>query len=251
LPHLALQIPADELEFYKGKLDDKPYLGDKGYCPTKYPHATYAAMITLLDKKVGEIMKQVDELGLRENTIIIFTSDNGPAFPVGGTDPEFFDSNGPLRDYKGAVYEGGIRIPFIASWKGYIKPGSRSNHVAAQYDIKATIADLLKQPLKGTDGISFLPTLQGRKQSQHEYLYFELVEYSGQQAVRMGDWKAVKRNMVKDKNALWELYNLKSDLEEAHNVADQNQKILKRIKKIAIESHHHHPTVQEWNFMED
>jgi arylsulfatase A len=251
LPHLALQIPREELELYKDKLQDTPYLGDKGYCPVKYPHATYAAMITYLDKKAGEIMNQIDALGKRENTLIIFTSDNGAAFQVGGTDPDFFNSNGDLRDLKGSLYEGGIRIPFIASWPGKIKPSSISTHVGAHYDIKTTVADLLKVSLQETDGISFLPELMDKKQSRHEYLYFELYEYSGQQAVRMGDWKAVKQNMVKDKSAKWELYNLKRDIGEKNNLAEKYPKVILKVDKIAKQSHQHHSTVQKWNFMEE
>jgi len=250
LPHLALQIPSEELDFYKSKFEETPYLGDKGYCPVKYPHSTYAAMITYLDKKVGEIMNQLDVAGQRENTLIIFTSDNGAAFPVGGADPEFFNSNGALRDLKGSLYEGGIRVPLIASWPGHIKAGSISSHVAAQYDIKATVADLLKVSIPETDGISFLPELTGKKQSRHEYLYFELYEYGGQQAIRMGDWKAVKRNMTKDKQARWELYDLKADLGENNNQAEKYPAIIKKIDKIAKQSHQHHNKVAEWNFME-
>jgi arylsulfatase A len=250
LPHLALQVPQEELDFYKGKFEETPYLGDKGYCPVKYPKSTYAAMITYLDKKVGELIKQLEDSGQRENTLIIFTSDNGAAFPVGGTDPEFFNSNGALREFKGSLYEGGIRIPFIASWPTHIKPGSVSTQVAAQYDIKATLAELLKATIPQTDGISFLPELLGKKQPQHEFLYFELFEYGGQQAVRMGDWKAIKRNMVKDKNAKWELYNLKSDIGEKDNAAEKYPSLIKKMDRLAKQSHQHHNTVHQWNFME-
>ncbi len=250
LPHLALQAPADDVAFYKGKFEEQPYLGDKGYCPVKYPRSTYAAMITYLDKKVGEIINQVDALGQRENTIIIFTSDNGPVYAIGGADPDFFDSNGSLRDFKGSVYEGGIRIPFIASWPSHIKKASVSSHVAAQYDIKVTLADLLNVSIPKTDGISFLPELIGTKQRRHEYLYFELYEYGGQQAVRMGDWKAVKRNMVKDKMAKWELYNLKSDLSESTNLAEKYPNLIRKVDKFARQSHQHHSTIAAWNFME-
>ena len=147
---------------------------------------------------------------------------------MGGTDPEFFNSNGDLRELKGALYEGGIRIPFIASWPGTIKPSTTSTHTAAQYDIKATLAELLKLSMPKTDGISFLPELLGKKQAGHEFLYFELYEYGGQQAVRMGDWKAVKRNMIKDKNAKWELYNLKTDIGEQNNRADAHPSIIRK-----------------------
>jgi len=250
LPHLALQIPPEELDLYKGKFEESPYLGDHGYCPVQYPRSTYAAMITYLDKKVGELMKQVEDLGLSDNTLILFTSDNGAAFPVGGTDPEFFNSNGALRELKGALYEGGIRIPFIASWPGTIKPGSTSSHAAAQYDIKATVAELVKVTIPRTDGISFLPELLGKKQPSHDFLYFELYEYGGQQAVRMGEWKAVKRNMLKDKNAKWELYNLKEDIGEKNDLAAKYPNKVKKADQLAKQSHRHHNTVQEWNFME-
>lgn len=250
LPHLALQVPPGELELYKGKFEETPYLGENGYCPVKYPRATYAAMITLLDKKVGDIMKQLETLGKKDNTLILFTSDNGAAFPVGGADPEFFNSNGDLRDLKGSLYEGGIRIPFIAQWPGHIEKASVSSHVAAQYDIKATLADLLQIQLPVTDGISFLPALSGKKQKTHDYLYFELYEYGGQQAVRMNNWKAVKKNMVKDKQAKWELYNLKTDIGEMNNLAEKNAKMVIKADKIARQSHQHHPSVPHWNFME-
>jgi arylsulfatase A len=250
LPHLALQLPPEELDLYKGKFEESPYLGDHGYCPVKYPRSTYAAMITYLDKKVGGIMKQLEDLGLSDNTLIFFTSDNGAAFPVGGTDPEFFNSNGDLRELKGALYEGGIRIPFIASWPGTIKPGSTSTHAAAQYDIKATVAEIVKVTIPKTDGISFLPELLGKKQSSHDFLYFELYEYGGQQAVRMGEWKAVKQNMLKDKNAKWELYNLKEDIGEKNNLAAKYPNKVKKADQLAKQSHQHHNTVQEWNFME-
>jgi arylsulfatase A-like enzyme len=125
-----------------------------------------------------------------------------------------------------------------------------SKHVAAQYDIKATLADLLKVTISETDGISFLPELLGKKQPKHEFLYFELFEYGGQQAVRMGDWKAIKRNMVQDKSARWELYDLKSDKSENENTAEKYPSLIQKIDKIAKQSHQHHNTVPKWNFME-
>ena len=217
--------------------------------PEPLPHAAFAAMVSRLDKYVGEIVKLVKEKGIAENTLIIFTSDNGPHKENGG-DPEFFNSNGALRELKGALYEGGIRIPFIASWPGTIKPGSTSSHAAAQYDIKATVAELVKVTIPRTDGISFLPELLGKKQPTHDFLYFELYEYGGQQAVRMGEWKAVKRNMLKDKNAKWELYNLKEDIGEKNDLAAKYPNKVKKADQLAKQSHRHHNTVQEWNFME-
>lgn len=249
LPHLALQVPEQELEPYLNTLEDKPYLGDKGYCPVQYPRATYAAMISYLDKKVGDIIKQLKETGKWNNTLLIFTSDNGPAFPIGGCDPEFFNSSGNLRSYKGSLYEGGIRVPFIATWPGKIKSGAINNSVAVGYDLKATIADLLSKEI-ATDGQSLLPALLRGKIQTRDYLYFELSEYTGQQAVRQGRWKLVKRNMNKDKYAKWELYDLAHDISEAIDLADKYPKVVSRMAKLAKEAHHHHLTRSEWNFME-
>ena len=180
---------------------------------------------------------------------MIFTSDNGPVFPIGGCDPEFFNSAGTLRNYKGALYEGGIRVPFIATWPGKIKSGTINNSVAVGYDLKATIADLLNTKIV-SDGQSLLPALLKGKTQTRDYLYFELSEYTGQQAVRQGKWKLVKRNMNKDESAKWELYDLVNDSSESTDLASKYPKVVSRMEKLAREAHQSHPTRSEWNFME-
>jgi arylsulfatase A-like enzyme len=166
-----------------------------------------------MDKQVGEIMKLLKELGLDKNTIVMFSSDNGATFDAGGADINFFNSVAGLRGRKQDLYEGGIRVPFIARWPGKIPSGKVNNHISAQYDLMATLSEITGVKAWDNDGISFLPTLLGNdnKQKKHEYLYFEFPEKGGQVAVRFGDWKGVKSNMKKNKNASWEIYNLKTD----------------------------------------
>src|SRR5690606_16194264 len=177
-------------------------LGDQGYFPQRYPRACYAAMISYFDEQVGEIVATLKELDLYDNTLIIFTSDNGPTYN-GGTDSPWFDSAGPFRSDrgwgKGYLKEGGIRVPMIAHWPGRIAAGTTTDHVAAHYDVLATLCDLVGiEPNVPTDGISFLPTLLGdQDQDSHEFLYWEFPAYGGQQAVRMGQWKGLRQNILK------------------------------------------------------
>ena len=229
IPHVALQVPEDSLAEYRGRWPDPPYDGSKGYVAHENPRACYAGMVTRMDKDVGRIMALLDELGLDDNTLVIFSSDNGPTF-AGGADSEFFESAGPLRGLKASVYEGGIRVPFIARWPGRIRAGSESDHVSAFWDFLPTCAELLGQnPPAGIDGISMLPTLLERPgQKEHEHLYWEL---RGQQAVRMGDWKAVR--LKPDRKI--QLYNLRTDPGEQNDVADRNPEVLTRIERILTE----------------
>jgi len=221
IPHMALQVPEDSLAEYRGKWPDPPYEGGKGYFPHPNPRACYAAMVTRMDRDVGRIMSLVKELGLDNNTLVIFTSDNGPTFN-GGTDSAFFESAKPLRGLKASVYEGGIRVPYIARWPGRIKAGSTSNHISAFWDFLPTCCELIgEEPPEDIDGISMLPTLLGRKQEQqkHEYLYWEL---NGQQAIRMGKWKALR---LKPGRKI-ELYDLDSDIAESKDLADEQPEIV-------------------------
>jgi len=250
LPHVSLQAPDDYVKKYIGQFDEKPYYGQNGYTSTPYPLSTYAAMITFLDDQAGIILQKIKELGLDENTIILFSSDNGPSY-AGGVDTKFFNSTDDLRGLKMDLYEGGIRMPFIARWPGKIKAGSTSDLVSAQYDLFATIAELTHQKVSNTDGISFLPELTGnkRKQAVHEFLYFEYPEKGGQIAIRLGDWKGVRSNLKKDPKAPWELYNLKTDRGETINVASRHPEMLKKLD--AIVSREHQPTqVENWQFVE-
>ncbi|MFN8346562.1 MAG: arylsulfatase [Spirosomataceae bacterium] len=250
LPHLSLQAPAEAVKEYIGQFEEKPYRGQGGYASTRYPSSTYAAMITYLDKQVGLIWDLVKKQGLEENTIILFSSDNGATF-VKHVDTPFFESVGKLRGLKMEVYEGGIRIPMIAYWKNKIKAGQTTDHISAQYDVMATFAELLNvKPAYPTDGISFLPTLLNKNtQKQHDYLYFEYPENGGQLAIRKGDWKGVKRNVKSKAGAAWEIYHLKDDLSERNNLAAAHPELAKEFDEI-VKREHRPSHVQDWEFVD-
>ena len=238
IPHVALQAPKRWVDYYSAKFGkEEPYLGDKGYFPHKNPRAAYAAMVSYLDENIGKLVQQLKDEGIYENTLIVFTSDNGPSY-AGGADPEFFESAKPFEgDYgrgKGFLYEGGIRVPMIASWPGKIKAGSTSNHISAHYDMLATFTDVAGYDKElQTDGISMLPTfLSEDDQKDHEFLFWEFPSYGGQVAIRMGDWKVVRQNLKNDKEATLELYNLKDDPLETTNLADENPEILQKAAEI-------------------
>jgi arylsulfatase A-like enzyme len=196
------------------------------------PQKAHAAMITRMDGDVGRLMAKLKKLKLDNNTLVMFSSDNGP-HKEGGGDPAFFNSSGPLKGYKRALYEGGIRVPLIARWPGKIKAGSVSHHISAFWDFLPTCCDLVgvKAP-EGIDGISMLPTLLGKsgEQREHEYLYWEFHEQGKRQAVRMGDWKGIRQNVAKDPNGPIELYNLKNDIGEKDNVAARHPRIVAKIE---------------------
>ena len=250
LPHVSLQAPAEAVKEYIGQFEEKPYRGQGGYASTRYPYSTYAAMISYLDKQVGIIWDVVKKQGLEENTIIMFSSDNGATF-VKQVDAPFFESVGKLRGLKMDVYEGGIRIPMIAYWKNNIKAGQTTDHISAQYDVMATCAELLGvKPTYPTDGISFLPTLLNKNtQKQHAYLYIEYPENGGQLAIRKGDWKGVKRNVKANSNANWEIYNLKNDVSERNDVAASQPELAKEFDEI-VKREHHPSHVREWEFVD-
>lgn len=231
IPHLALQVPEAALAQYEGRFPDTPYRGDEGYLPNRTPRATYAAMISYLDAQVGRILDELRTLGLERNTLVLFTSDNGASFKI---DLEFFQSVGSLRGHKGNLYEGGIRVPFIASWPGRIPAGTVSTHVAATWDLWATFADVLGLQAPPTDGLSFLPTLVGRPDEQraHDFLYWEFAPRGGQQAVRIGRWKGVRMNITKNAQAPLELYDLDADPNETRDRASEHPEIVARMTEI-------------------
>lgn len=243
IPHNAIQAPQRWVDYYKEKFGpEEPYLGDKGYFPHQNPRAGYAAMISYLDENVGKLIAHLKKEGLYENTLIVFSSDNGVTF-TGGTDGEFFNSSGPFGEErgkgKGFVYEGGIRVPMIASWPGHIKPGTQTDHISVQYDLMATLSDIVgvEKPAD-TDGISFLPTLlQQEGQQPHDFLYWEFPEYGGQVAIRMNEWKVVRQHLKDDEDPTLELYNLKTDLAETKNVAEEHPEILERAAAIFEAEH--------------
>jgi arylsulfatase A len=257
LPHAALSVPHDAVyEYYVKKFNEPARDESKTKKFEKaafepYPHAAYAAMVARLDKYVGDIVHEIDRQGIAGNTLIIFSSDNGP-HQEGGNEPEFFDSNGILRGIKRDVYEGGIRVPFIAAWKGKIKPGGTSSFAGAFWDLFPTFQDLAGVPVTPNasvnpknpgapliDGLSFLPTLLGddRGQRQHEYLYWEFHENDGRQAVRRGKWKGVRLNVNKQKDAPIELYDLDKDSSEKNNIASEHPDVVKKIAAILQQAH--------------
>lgn len=249
LPHLALQAPQEDIDQYKGKWPETPYKG-KSYLPHPTPRACYAAMISFLDKQVGRIMKLLEDLGLEDETIVFFTSDNGTTYLKGQVDYEFFDSVGPLRGLKGSLYEGGIRVPMVVRWPGRIRADSKTDHVAAHYDVMATLAEIAGAgPPENTDGTSFVPTLLSKPQQQRkpEYLFWDFGGYGGQLAVRMGKWKGIKQNVRKNPDAPLELYDLETDIGESNNVAEKYSAVAKKIERIMLEGRSR-PAIERFRF---
>ncbi len=181
IPHLSIQVPESSLAEYKDVIPEEDY-EHRGYLEHPYPRAGYAAMISHLDRDVGAIMDLIKSLGLDENTLVMFSSDNGPTFNrLGGSDSDFFASAGPFKGLKGSLYEGGIRVPLVARWPGKITPGQESSHLSAFWDIMPTLADISGTTApEGIDGISIAPTLLGNEtQQSHELLYWEFPGYGG------------------------------------------------------------------------
>lgn len=249
-PHAELIVPEAELEKFRGEFKEEPFVnnspganyGDenfevKYYTSQPEPNATFAAMVSLLDKQVGEIMAKIKELGLDQNTIIMFSSDNGP-HKEGGADPDFFDSNGDLKGYKRDLYEGGVRVPMIVRWPNKIKSGSKTDYISAFWDIMPTLADATgSQVSENIDGISFLPELLGQGQKEHDFLYWEFHEQGGKKAVRKGKWKAVKLNCFNEAKSTIELYDLSSDVGEENNIATKYPEVVEELVAIMETEH--------------
>lgn len=227
IPHVALQVPDEALEPYLAlDWNDPPFTrqSGQGYTPHFTPRAAYAAMITRLDDQVGELLALLDELDLAENTIVIFTSDNGTTHLKQEVDFDFFDSVGPLRGLKGSLYEGGVRVPTIVRWPGRIAAGSESSFVSGFEDWIPTLLELVGQPLddsSAVDGLSIAPTLLGRSQPERPYLYREFPGYGGQQSIRVGHWKAIRQKLRQGQLTI-ELYDLQQDIGETENLAEQH-----------------------------
>ncbi|ETZ24744.1 hypothetical protein N824_00540 [Pedobacter sp. V48] len=251
IPHVSLQAPDEYVKKYIGQFNEHPYYGQQGYAPTKYPYSTYAAMITYLDDQVGIIMAEIKKLGLDDNTIIMFSSDNGATFN-GGVNAKFFNSVDGLRGLKMDVYEGGIREPFIARWPGKIPANTTSDFVSVQFDMMATFAAITGTKPNNTDGISLLPTLLGKNkdQKQRDYIYWEYPEKGGQLAIRMGDWKGVKVNLRKNLNNPWQIFNLKTDRNETTDIASEHPELTKRFDEI-VKKEHQVSHLLEWEFLEN
>ncbi len=234
----ALTIPHANNEA-KNRGMETPDLGQYKDRDWPTPQKAHAAMISRMDADVGRLLARLKKLGIDENTVVIFSSDNGP-HREGGNNPDFADSNGPLRGIKRDLYEGGVRVPTIVRWPGKTPAGTTSDHVAYFADFLPTAAELAGvKPPEGIDGISFAPALLGESaaQKEHPYLYWEFYEQGSAQSVRMGDWKGVAKPMGSDK---LELYNLKTDLGEQHNVAAGRPEIVS--KMLAIMKREHTPS---------
>ncbi|MEN8122493.1 MAG: arylsulfatase [Bacteroidota bacterium] len=247
IPHLPLQAPKKWVDYYVNKFGDEKPMEKASYYPQRYPRAAYAAMISCLDEQVGEIITKLKELGIYENTLIVFTSDNGPTYIE--ADVEWFQSAGNLNNekkrLKGRLYEGGVRVPLIASWPGKIKKGTETDHISAFWDVMPTFCNLAAIPSTDhTDGISFLPELLDKEQEQHKHLYWEFAGYGGQQAVRMGKWKGIRKDILKGNTEI-ELYNLEDDIKEENNLAGKFPEIVKQIEDI-MQKEHTQPDIERF-----
>lgn len=247
VPHAAMHAPKELHEKWRkvypefDKRIGKYGAGPGEPCPDVVnPIAGYAAMMENFDNQVNRLLDILKNLGVDENTLVLFASDNGTHME-GGHNPNFWDSNGPLRGIKRDLYEGGINSPFLARWPGKIKPGTTSNHISAFWDVMPTMAELTGQPTpRQADGISFLPSLVGGEQPEHDYLYFEHPQTKDHdKAVRMGKWKGVLRGWKKWNNRTGkiELYDLSKDPGESKNLADKHPTIVAKIKSCMDEAH--------------
>ena len=227
LPHAQLQVPHDSVyTSYLLQFHDTL-------------RAAYAAMVTRLDRYLGEIRQQVASLGLAGNTLILFSSDNGP-HREGGNDPAYFHSSGGLRGIKRDLYEGGIREPFVAVWPGHIRPGARSDRPFAFWDLFPTFEQTAGIPVtQNIDGFSILPVLEGHPEQakSHDYFYWEFHESGGRQAVRWGKWKGIRLDVNTETDPPIEVYDLDTDPGERNNIAAQHPDIVQHIKTIMTQAH--------------
>lgn len=237
LPHADLLVPNEELEPFQNQFFETPFIHNH-YANQPRPRATYAAMVSRIDKDVERITALLEEKGILDNTIFIFTSDNG-VHAEGGHDPDYFDSNGPFRGIKRDLYDGGIRTPFIVQWPAQVPAGMVSFHVSAFWDFLPTVCDLLGEPVPvESDGLSYLPTLNGKgEQKRHDYLYWEFHEEGGKQAVLKDNWKLIKLNVNEPDNTTFELYHLSSDPSEQMDVAKQYTGKIAELRQLIDQAH--------------
>lgn len=250
LPHAEINLPHDSVYAkYQAIFNEESTKPDPNkkysYYPSDRPHTSFAAMVSRLDKSVGEVLSELKELGLDENTLVIFSSDNGP-HAEGGADPEFFNSNAQFRGIKRDLYEGGIREPMIAWAPSMIKANSSTNLLSAFWDVMPTLGDLIGADYpETTDGVSFLPTLQNsmkkdglKVQQKHDYLYWEFHSHTtNKQAVRKGDWKLIRLGIGSKKGPWEELYNIAEDESETTNLFSSNPEKVEELRKIMDQAH--------------
>jgi len=230
IPHLALQIPEEELDAYPTEWDKEPYLGDKGYLPHPRPRAAYAAMITRFDAEVGALLEAVERNGVADNTIIIVTSDNGPSW-IGGVDMEFFDSSGGLRGRKAQLFEGGIRVPTVVWWPSVIEAGSENNSPSSFWDWYPTLMQVSKGNAPACDGVSLVPILTGNDKQKRRGLYWE---HGNVMVYRNGDWKLMLKKTKQGTDVM--LFNLRNDPSEQINRAEEFQAKVNQLKQEAMSS---------------
>jgi arylsulfatase len=236
VPHLALQVPDDSLAEYAGLWPEKPYDGRDGYQPQATPRAAYAAMVTRFDRSVGRVLALLAKLELDKDTLVLFASDNGPTFAVGGYDAAFFGGADGFRGQKGSVYEGGIRVPFIARRPGFVPAGRESAAIVAFQDMLPTLLDAAGASARapsGLDGMSRLPVITGNAAAgASRPLYMEFPGYGGQQMARQARWKAVRRDLLANPAAPIELYDIENDPAEAANIAAMHPDTVARLKDL-------------------
>lgn len=247
-PHVSIQSPQEWIDKYPKEWDEgRPYRGQNGYLPHPRPRAAYAAMISDLDEHVGVVMARLKKHGLLENTIVVFTSDNGPThggrdpeFNIGGADCEFFKSRGGLKGYKGSCYEGGIRMPCVVKWAGKIKPGTVTEIPSYFPDWFITFAKIGggKLPDQTLDGIDLTPSMMGQEDAKREEpMMWDFHNYGGIIGIRDGKWKAVRRGLLaKGEHPAWELYDLDADLKETTDLAAKHPDVVKRLEKAWLET---------------
>jgi len=247
-PHADIDAPKEDVEPFLGKYEPEVVYKGGHYKGSKTIKANYAGMVANLDKNIGKVLAALNEAGVDENTVVSFTSDNGPT-TAGGYHWEFFDSNGIYRGGKRDLYEGGIRVPFLVRWPAKIKAGTASDHPSAFWDFLPTACDLAGVEKPGQiQGVSYLPTLLGEDQPPHDYLYWEFHEKGGKVALRQGDWKVVGLDRSKAKPKPWELYHLADDISEQTDLAAKHPQKLKQLVKL-LKAHRQPSEVAKWNFV--
>ena len=250
IPHASLVVEPDRWkEMYEDKIEDDRKVPQRHYSGTDAAKAEFAGMVSRLDWEVGRIIRKLQSLGIDENTIVMFASDNG-AMNEGGHLEDDFNSSGPLRGIKRELYEGGIRSPFIVRWPGRIEAGTVSHHVSTFWDFLPTACELAGARAPGdVDGISFLPTLMGDKEGQdkHDYLYWEFHERRGRRAVRIGDYKAIQYDVNRDPDGPVEVYNVAKDIDESENIAATHPEIVARARKLFKTARTRSP-IERFNF---
>jgi arylsulfatase A len=241
IPHAAMHATEEYIKPFRQKFPQfENTIGRYAGTEVNNPIAAFAGMMTQVDDHVGQLMSLLKELELDNRTLVMFSSDNGP-HQEGGHNPNFFNSNGPLRGFKRDLYEGGIRVPLLARWPGKISPGVESDLISAHWDMLPTFCELAGVPVQEAkiDGISMVNELLGNRerQTKHAYLYWEFYERTGKRAARFGDWKAVQLNVHDNLNSPIELYHLPSDIGEQNDVAKSHPQLVSQAKAIFAEAH--------------